>query len=172
MNIRRAVNDFKKKYSIKSVTSDAMKETIEDQGYTIVEFGTLNDDNVQVLIDELDLQKYIDSAACFIYQDEKIRLLFLNRDLSEEESIVVLSHEEGHIWLDHSIRNSAFGTDVKQEYEANEFVHYLLKKSNKKIIVAVASTLLVVIKLFLVATVCPLITLTLSLTINSTLLPI
>ncbi len=144
MNIKRAVRDFKNKYRIKFVTSDVIKKIIEEQGYTIIEFGkNLNDDNVQTLIDELELQKYIDCSVCFIYQDEKIRLLFLNRDLSDDESLVVLSHEEGHIWLEHVVKNSAFGQDVKQEFEANEFVHYLLKKSNEKKIVAVASILIV-----------------------------
>ena len=44
-----------------------------------------------------------------------------------------LNLEEGHIWNDHLTKDNVIGNDVIQEYEANEFAHYLLKdKTGKK----------------------------------------
>lgn len=76
--------------------------------------------------------EYINSRCCFTYQDEKFRLVFLNRDLNDEEALIVLAHEEGHIWHNHLVRESVFGSEVKQEFEANEFVHYLLSDDESK----------------------------------------
>lgn len=45
----------------------------------------------------------------------------------------MLAHEEGHIWNSHFNSNSILGNDVHQEYQANEFSHYLLDdKTGKK----------------------------------------
>ena len=48
-------------------------------------------------------------------------------DLSEEESVYVVLHEQGHILCRHFSEGSVMGRDVVQEYEANEFVHYVLE---------------------------------------------
>ena len=41
----------------------------------------------------------------------------------------MLSHEIGHIVCEHFSTVPIIGNDVKDEYEANEFSHYLLKQS-------------------------------------------
>ena len=44
---------------------------------------------------------------------------------------MVLAHEEGHIFLNHLSNNNVVGQDVKDEYNANEFAHFLLKSKHK-----------------------------------------
>ena len=53
----------------------------------------------------------------------------MHEDLSEEEKLMVLAHEEGHIYCEHMNTSPIIGRDVQDEYEANEFAHYLLNPS-------------------------------------------
>lgn len=124
---------FKKKYKIKELTSEIIISVLEEQGYTTIEFDGINESkDVSDLIDALNLKEYTSTCRGFTYQDDTHRLVFVNKGLNEEEKLIVLTHEEGHIWNKHMTRNNVFGEDVIQEHEANEFAHYLLKDTKKK----------------------------------------
>lgn len=128
MNEKKSVAAFKKKYHLKYVNSATLWDVLTLQGYTIVEFSSINNtDDVQTLIEALKLQEQILCSKCFTFQNDKYRLVFLNEDLNDEERTIVLAHEEGHIWSEHLSKDDILGKDVIQEYEANQFVHYLLQ---------------------------------------------
>ena len=55
-------------------------------------------------------------------------MIFINEDLNDEEKLLILSHEFGHIVCDHFSIAPIIGRDVKEEHEANEFAHYLLEQ--------------------------------------------
>ena len=132
MDIKKSVKEFKRQYSIDVINSARLSEVIREQGYTIVEFNGIDDtDDVRCLIDVLQLQDQISHSKCFTYQDDKHRIVFIHEDLNEEERVVVLAHEEGHIWNKHLAHNSIFGEDIIQEYEANEFAKQTEKKRLK-----------------------------------------
>lgn len=119
---------FLKKYSLKTVTLNSIKNAIEKQGYTIIEFNSvLNDEDTATLITALGIEKNIEQTKGFTYVDQYRRLIFLNEDLSDEEKTIILAHEEGHIFCNHFIGFPILGKDVMEEYEANEFSHYILK---------------------------------------------
>ena len=68
--------------------------------------------------------------------------------LTEEEKQIVLAHEEGHIWNDHLSKECVLGNDVVQEYEANEFAHFLLadkKGTIKRTKILVVCTIILLI---------------------------
>ena len=134
MNTRKKAGQFKHKFKIRVVNSATLHDALVSQGFTIIEFNGINDSrDVANLIEALRLQEHVKNEKCFTYQSDKYRLVFLHEDLNEDERTVVLAHEEGHIWNGHMTQDSAFGQDVIQEYEANEFAHYLLKdKTGKK----------------------------------------
>ena len=112
------------------VTLDGLKRVIKSQGYTIIEFNHVsNSKDVENLIKLLGVSKYIEQTRGFTYADEQRRLVFLHEDLSDEEKLLVLAHEEGHIYCGHISSTSIMGKDVVEEYEANEFTHYILNKS-------------------------------------------
>lgn len=120
-------NQFKRKFKIHAVNSAALYEALKAQGFTIIEFNGISDNrDVNDLVGALQLQEHIRNEKCFTYQNDKYRLIFLHEDLNEDERTVVLAHEEGHIWNGHMTQDSVFGAYVLQEYEANEFAHYLL----------------------------------------------
>ncbi|MDO4475695.1 MAG: ImmA/IrrE family metallo-endopeptidase, partial [Lachnospiraceae bacterium] len=110
-----------------------LQSIIENQGYTFVEYNGIADSKeVQTLIELLGIEQNILSSQCFIYQDNHHRLVFIHEDLSEEERMIVLAHEEGHIWNKHMCGNSSSYENILQEHEANEFAHYILKTGKTK----------------------------------------
>lgn len=133
MDVKKEVSRFWKKYGIKKSTVEFLESTLSKQGYTIVRFNGVEDsEEVLDIINALNVADYIASCRCFTYRDKNYRLIFLNEKLNDEETLIVLSHEEGHIWLDHISDENIIGNDVMQEYQANEFAHYLLKGAVSK----------------------------------------
>lgn len=150
---------FLKRHSMKVVDYSSLSEAAEKLGYTIVGFhNACNDEDVSVVINELGLQNAILHSKGFTYADSNYRLIFVNEDLNENEKIMVMSHELGHIECGHITEKSVFGDDVRQECEANEFSLYLLNhtkekmsffRRNKKLLIALASLSVAILVLFL-----------------------
>lgn len=152
MGERKQVKEFIKKYRLREINARTLQKAMEMQGYTIVEFnGRYEQEDVGELIKLLDLDEYVRRSKGFTYHSDKYRLVFVNESLNEEERVIVLAHEEGHIWHDHMQRENRVGEDVIQEYEANEFAHYLLenrrprqRNAKRIVIAAIVITLLTV----------------------------
>ncbi len=126
-NARIKAKQFLTEYGLKTVTLEAIKGVLKKQGYTIIEFNNIfNDENVTTLIDSLKIEKNTEQSKAFTYVDQYRRLVFLNEDLSDDEKLVVLAHEEGHIYCNHFTATPIIGKDVVEEHEANEFSHYIL----------------------------------------------
>ena len=123
---KMAARDFRKKYSILKPTLEEMRSIIQSQGYNIEEFNAIfNDEDVALIIENLKLDNLISEQKGFTYTDSKNRLVFVHEDLSEDEKINVLLHEEGHIFCGHIEEKTCLGRDVQQEVEANEFAYCL-----------------------------------------------
>lgn len=134
MNALIQVRSFCKKYQLKKISSEGLTSALRQQGYTIIEFNGIDDnEDVSSLIDALDLFNMTRVSRCFTYRDDKYRLIFINENLTEEERIIALAHEEGHIFGGHMTEDNVFGEDIIQEFNANEFAHYLLKDQTGKI---------------------------------------
>ena len=124
---REKAKAFLKEYQLDQVTLEEIRRTLTGQGYTIVTFNHLvNDEPVAALIEALSLEEAVRKSRGFTYADQNHRLVFVHEDLSEEEERLVLVHEEGHIYCDHFSSLPVIGRDVAQEHEANEFTHYIL----------------------------------------------
>lgn len=129
-DIRAKAKAFLKEFKLEKVVLSDLKAVLKKQGYTLVEFNSVyNTGAVDTLIKALGVETKIVSSKGFTYVDANQRIVFLNEDLSDEEKLIVLAHEEGHIYCGHLYAASIIGVDVVEEYEANEFVHYLLNNS-------------------------------------------
>ncbi len=130
-NIKRSVRLFRREFGIScNVTLENLGSVIKKQGYTIVEFnGVADNENVATLIEALGLHTFCQNSKGFTYADSKYRLVFIHEALSEAEKLMVLAHEEGHIYCNHLASTPILGRDVIEEHEASEFVHYLLHYS-------------------------------------------
>ena len=113
----------------KLTLSDA-QSIIANQGYTIIPFNNLsNTDDVDALISNLGLSEQAKHSRGFTYADANFRLVFIHEGLSDEEKLLVLAHEEGHIYLNHMAKASVLGNDVQEEAEANTFAQYVVSPS-------------------------------------------
>ena len=92
-SIKKGARRFIKEYKIKTLTVDRISEIIRSQGYKIIRFGkAYNDENTEILINGLELNGYIQAYSAFTYVDDKYRLVFLEDNLSEEETLVHLEY--------------------------------------------------------------------------------
>ena len=160
-NIRTKAKAFLNEYKLNEVTLQDLRRIINSQGYTIIEFNHIfNDENVTKLIESLGVEEAIDKSRGFTYADRQRRLVFLHEDLSDDEKRLVLAHEEGHIYCEHLSSHPIIGKDVVEEHEANEFTHYILNVCagrkftsiirNHKKVVSIVAVLLIVFAIGLV----------------------
>ena len=125
--IKNSARNFCREYKVKKLDTHKLKSIIRSQGYRIIRFGKVyNDENTEALIKCLELNEYIASSNAFTYTDEEYRFVFLENNLSEKEELILLAHEEGHIYNKHFGEYVVAGKNIIQEYEANEFCHYVL----------------------------------------------
>lgn len=126
--LRQRVGQFRKDFALNRITCYELYGAIEKQGYTIIEYnGIFNDENVTSLVEALNIQENIARSKGFTYADGNYRLVFVHEGLSEAEKTIVLAHEAGHIYCGHMSSVPIIGNDVMEEFEANEFAHYLLR---------------------------------------------
>ncbi len=126
---RALAKQFFREYKVRRLTLEGLRLIISRQGYTVIEFSQIyNTENVASLLKALNLTEYASRSRGFTYADKNYRLVFVNEDLSETEKLIVLSHEESHIFCGHT-SPATVGKDVMEKFEANELTHYLMKKS-------------------------------------------
>ncbi|MBQ8093226.1 MAG: ImmA/IrrE family metallo-endopeptidase [Clostridia bacterium] len=102
-----------------------IKHIIKENGYDTIEYGS---EQSLRLMDELNLREFAGGGA-FAYSSNQIHLVFVDRDLSDREKVVALAHELGHVILGHMRNPGEKDINVTQEYEANEFAHFLINPS-------------------------------------------
>ncbi len=126
---KKAAYKFLKEFKIKNVNTANIMEAIEKQGYTIVEYSrVLNTKEVEKLLTALGLEVFSKTTRAFTYAAKNHRIVFISEELSEKEKLILLAHEEGHIFLGHMSSVSGIcGEDIINENDANDFAHYLLK---------------------------------------------
>lgn len=78
--IKKKAKSFLKEYGLQNVTLENLRSAIQKQGYTIVEYNNIfNDENVAALIDALGLEYFCERSKGFTYADTKRRLVFLHK---------------------------------------------------------------------------------------------
>ena len=119
-NIKNVAETFIKKYKLTIVDYSALKNTATEMGYTIIEYDSVyNDTDVETVIHNLDLGQVVLQSRGFTYADKNHRLIFINEELTEDEKVLVLAHELGHIECGHLSSQHIIGRDVIEEHEAN-----------------------------------------------------
>lgn len=132
-NINKLTKTFIKKYKLTTINYTALKNAAINMGYTVIEFNSIfNEKDVETVIQNLDLVEKTLKSRGFTYVSAEYRLIFVNEDLNDDEKLLVLSHEIGHIVCEHFSTVPIIGNDIKDEHEANEFSHYLLKRDGFK----------------------------------------
>ena len=114
-------------YGISKVTLENLLYIIGQQGFEILEYSQLDEsDSVWGIIKKLGLTQYAKSGKAFAYQHGSTTIIFLCEELTADEKLYALAHEEGHILCGHLVAGVCDGNLVEQEYQANEIAHYLI----------------------------------------------
>ena len=149
---RRILQDF----NITKVTLESLIFIIEQQGFELVEYSQSDfSDSVWSLMEKLNLRTYAETGKAFAYKCGRSKLVFICAEMSADEKLYALAHEEGHIACGHLCNGACNSNAVEEEYIANEFAHYLLNpplcvkigvflsNHNKVVVVTVLFALLV-----------------------------
>lgn len=150
-DIKLKVSQFRQDFNVKKCTTEKMEEVFRKQGFTLINYNpVLNDEDVATVIHSFGLEEMILRSSGFLFMDKNHRLLFVKEGLTEKEKLLILAHEEGHYYLGHASGMAFIGKNVTEEYEANEFVHFLLQGSmferargtiarHKKVVIAIVA---------------------------------
>ena len=127
----RRVLEIVREHKLTRVDSENLIRVIKECGYEIKEFRPYsNEDKTQKLLEVLNIKEFANGEDALTYADLDYRIVFISKMLSEKEKRIVLSHELGHICLNHMCSKKYIkGQGIEQEKEANEFSHYLLDGS-------------------------------------------
>ena len=156
--VKFKVKNLLLEYGIGKVTLENLVYIIEAQGFEIIEYSQQDrSDGVWRVLQSLNLTLYAESGKAFAYKCGKSKLLFVCEEMSADEKLYALAHEEGHIIFGHLCNGACDGNVVEEEYIANEFAHHLLHppiwvkpfvaiKNHKKhsILIAVVVILLII----------------------------
>jgi len=105
---------------------EALEQLVADSGFILIEYSRYDNNNdVKTLIHKLGLETSLAKTNSLIYSTSKIKLLFINKDLSETDKIILLRHELGHIYDTHLNMPNHLYSNIERELYANEFAHYL-----------------------------------------------
>ena len=126
-DIRYKAKNLLFEYGISKVTLENLIYIIEDQGFEIIEYSQQDrSDSVWTVLNTLNLTAYAESGKAFAYKCGKSKLLFVCEEMTADEKLYALAHEEGHIIFGHLCNGACDGNAVEEEYVANEFAHYML----------------------------------------------
>lgn len=149
----KLTHEYIKRFGMGTVSARSIEQALEKQGYTVVEYSRIsNQPDVETLLTSIGLKDFSRSVRAFYYHDANIRVVFVEENLSENERLVLLAHEQGHILCD-PYHKSEDRSDIMCERSAAEIAHYLTVGTpsikvrrffvrNKKQIVAGAAALL------------------------------
>ena len=114
-------------YGISKLTLENLLYIVDQQGFEILEYSQLDEsDSVWGIIKNLGLTQYAKSGKAFAYQHGNTKIVFLCEELTADEKLYALAHEEGHILCGHLGSNISNSNSIEQEKLANEIAHYLL----------------------------------------------
>lgn len=135
MDVGKYVKSFIKDYKITGLDRGLLEDVIAKLGYRIIKFNPVfNDKSVDEIITSLALEDAIKHNQSFTFGNKVFKCVFIRDDISDKDSIPIMLHEIGHIYMGH-IKQGLVENDVRLENEANQFAHLTsqaIEKAAKK----------------------------------------
>ena len=129
MNPKKTAIKMLKDYRIIRPTLDDVCRIVKDQGYEVIDFDPRDkSEAISLLSQELGLSTQIMAQDAFVVHNNRIQLMFIRDSLTVDEKLIAMVHELGHILCGH-MRDGCHLPTITEEYEANEFTHYVLNPS-------------------------------------------
>jgi len=124
--------NFYKIYKVKEINSSCLQDILAEQGYKVILLNRIeNHDAVEALLKEIGCESFAKSSKAFTYKKGQNKIVFIDGNLQEIDKLHALAHEEGHIFCGHMERETCSLSNVEDEWEANEFAHYILNRTFK-----------------------------------------
>ena len=102
-----------------------LQRIIELHQFTIIPYKKhANTEEVSELIKRLRIENEIEQNDSFLYINQNLKLVFINRDVPEEERCALLRHELGHICDPDFLNPDMQNSKIKKEEFANAFSCY------------------------------------------------
>lgn len=124
---RKAAYSLLRKQGLHEPTLDDLVGIVTTLGFEIIDYSRdEEDEDIKALIRELGISELTKTSRAFTYRKRDVKLLFLDDSMSADEKRYAIAHELGHVMLGHVNSGTGFFADMEDEFEANEFAHYLL----------------------------------------------
>ena len=104
--VQREARTFLSQFHHRPFTVSDLEKALQAQGFSLVEYSRVsNGKEVTTLLTSLRLFDYAARQSAFTYQDPHLRIVFMQENLSQQEQMILLSHELGHILCRHLERD-------------------------------------------------------------------
>ena len=124
---KNAAYSLLRMHDLHEPTLDDLVGIVNTLGFEIIDYSRdEEDEDIRALIRELGISELTKTSRAFTYRKQDVKLLFLEDSMSADEKRYAIAHELGHIILGHMNSGTGFSADMEDEFEANEFAHYLL----------------------------------------------
>lgn len=134
-NIRKLVIKTLTKFSVDTVDASSIKNIIIALGYTVIRFSSLgSSDQTQKLLEALYLDDRIAFEDSFTYNDKERRIVFVRRDISDDEFLYLLAVELGRILTFKTESDGVIGISAEEERQSHEFAFYICNLSRHGLI--------------------------------------
>lgn len=132
-NVNQCVKSFMDEYNVTKLTRDEIEKIIECMGYKIILFHPKQKNTaIAKLIDRIGVGDDIKIRQSFAYHSGSTKCIFIDESIGEPDSIQLLLHEIGHIYMGHiNGRQDDAAITAKNENEANQFA-LLVKQQVKR----------------------------------------
>lgn len=129
-NVNQCVKSFMDEYNVTKLTRDEIEKIIECMGYKIILFHPKQKNTaIAKLIDRIGVGDDIKIRQSFAYHSGSTKCVFIDESIGEPDSIQLLLHEIGHIYMGHtSSRQDDAATIAKNENDANRFALLVIQR--------------------------------------------
>lgn len=128
MEMKKYVKKFITDYNVVELDRASLESIIQKMGYKIIAFHPLDTNSTAVkLLQSIGIWDVAKIQRCFTYSDVRMPCVFIADPISDNDSIPLLLHEIGHIYMGH-ITQPQNQMDVHNENEANQFALLVMQQ--------------------------------------------
>ncbi len=133
--VKKLIKNTLKKYDISIVNVNAVKTMVTAEGYIVIRFSPMSTvSETRRLIEALYLEERTSYCDSFTYNDRDHRIVFIRRDVSEDEFMYLLSVELGRILTFRTESDGVIGISADEDRIAHEFAYHICDMANHGII--------------------------------------
>lgn len=125
--VKQLVKHTLEKYEVSSLSTEALKNILVAEGYTVIRYSAVNmSEQTRHLMEVLGVAEMAAHVDSFTYADRERRVVFVRADVSDEETVKLLALELGRIYCVSDRFDTIVHGTPNEEFEAAEFAYHLL----------------------------------------------